>query len=166
MLDSPRRHHGAPPRRIRETSKLHEKMQTIEINTKPLGIELLAIARDIETNGAWRNGIVILQDGSRIDCGGGWIENEDSANQKNEEAGIAGGLRQGVSYPNETAAGEFSPYSFGEDESGWQEKLMPVIYGADWEERENADEESRKVYATIQAAFQNLAQFTADELEA
>ena len=132
-------------------------MKTIEINSKTLGIELLAVERDHEAGSAWRNGIVILEDGSRIDCGGGWIENEESANQKNEEAGIAGGLRQGVSYPNETVVGEFSPYSFGEDESGWQDKAMAAIYGADWEERENADDEARDVHSAIQKALATIA---------
>ncbi len=130
-------------------------MKTIEINSKTLRIELLAVERDEAA--AWRNGIVILEDGSRIDCGGGWIENEESANQKNEEAGIAGGLRQGVSYPNETVVGEFSPYSYGEDESGWQDKVMTAIYGADWEEREDADDEAREVHASIQKALATLA---------
>ena len=132
-------------------------MKTIEINNKTIALELLAIERDSEPSVAWRNGVVILDDGTRIDCGGGWIENEESANQKNEEAGIAGGLRQGVSYPNETVVGEFTPYSYGEDESGWQEKLMPVLYGADWENREDADDEAREAYAAIQDALKALA---------
>ena len=53
-------------------------MKNIEINGKTIALELLTIESDHETLGAWRNGIVILEDGTRIDCGGGWIENEES----------------------------------------------------------------------------------------
>jgi len=132
-------------------------MKNIEINGKTIALELLTIESDHETLGAWRNGIVILEDGTRIDCGGGWIENEESANQANEEAGIAGGLRQGVSYPNETVVGDFTAYGYGEDVSGWKYKLMPYLYGADWEDREDADDEAREAHAAIQQAFATLA---------
>jgi len=137
--------------------KPEKSMVSIEIKGQILGIELLAGDRDHEAGSAWRNGIVILKDGSRIDCGGGYIESIRSAEQKNEEAGIAGGLRQGVYYPNQTIAGEYTPYSFGEDESGWKAKVMPAIYGADWEERENADDEAREVHAAIQKALATIA---------
>ena len=128
----------------------------IEINGKSIALELLAIERDCEAGSAWRNGTVIL-DGTRIDCGGGWIENEASANQANEEAGIAGGLRRWVSYPTETVVGEFTAYGYGEDESGWQASLMTYLYGAGWEAREEADDEAREVHAAIQKALATLA---------
>jgi hypothetical protein len=140
-------------------TKPAHKMKTtnIKINDISIDLELLAIERDPETNGAWRNGIAVLRDGTRIDCGGGWIEGVESANNKNEELGIAGGLRQGVRYPNEVVEGDFSPYRFGEDESGWEEKLMPVIYGSNWQNREDADEEVRSVHAAIQEALASIA---------
>lgn len=126
-------------------------MNTITINGKSFQIELRAVEDD---NGStWRNGEAQLPDGTRFLCGGGWIENAESANLKNEEAGIAGGLRQGVFYPNETFAGEFTPYAFGEDESGWENQLMPYLYGENWEDREEADDERRAVHQTIQEAL-------------
>jgi hypothetical protein len=133
-----------------------KNMTTIAINGKTLGIKLGPIASDGGL-GAWRNGTIILEDGTRIDCGGGWVENEEGANQRNEAAGIAGGMRQGVWYPNETHAGDYVPYKYGEDESGWQEPLMQVLYGEGWENHEDADEEVRDVYASIQDALSALA---------
>lgn len=138
-----------------ETTNQTTKMKTIEINGNNLGIELNAIERDEAA--AWRNGTIILEDGTRISGGGGWIMNEESANLANEEAGIAGGLRQGVSYPNETVAGDFVAYAYGEDESGWQDAVMTALYGAEWEDREEADEEAREVHANIQKALKTLA---------
>ena len=132
-------------------------MKTITINNIEIQLDLLPIQRDSASNAGWRNGIATLPDGSRIDCGGGWIETDESAEIANEAAGIAGGLRQGVSYPNETVAGQYTPYTIGEDESGWQGHLMPAIYGADWEEREDADDEADEAYAKIQKALAALA---------
>ena len=152
-----RSHHGDDENKKTNQTKPKMKTTNIKINDIPIDLELLAIERDFESNGAWRNGIAVLRDGTRIDCGGGWIESAESANEKNEELGIAGGLRQGVTYPNEVVEGDFSPYRFGEDESGWEKKLMPVIYGANWENREDADEEVRSVHAAIQKALASIA---------
>ena len=143
-------------------------MKTYIINQIALTIALGLIdrnppERDDETGElffsgcGWRNGSVTLPDGTSVDCGGGWIENESSANHANEEAGIAGGLRQGVSYPNETVVGEYTPYDFGEDESGWESRLMSVLYGAEWEDREDADDLRRSTHATIPKALATLA---------
>lgn len=132
-------------------------MNTIKIKGQTLRLELLAVERDCESEGAWRNGIVILGDGTRIDCGGGWIENEESANQKNEEAGIAGGLRQGVSYLNETIVGEYTPYSYGEDERGWESYLMPALLGGDWAKLDADGEIAEEAYRKIQKALAALA---------
>jgi len=112
---------------------------------------------DTETGAAWKNGTVTTPDGDMVDMGGGWIENEESANQKNEEAGIAGGLRQGVSYPNETVAGSFSAYGYGEDESGWQKEIMPLVLGEDWENADEADEAARQIFDAVQAEMARLA---------
>jgi hypothetical protein len=132
-------------------------MKTIQINKILIEVELLPSERDSDTNAGWRNGIVTLPDGDTIDCGGGWIETDESAEITNEAAGIAGGIRQGVSYPNETTAGQFTPYEIGEDESGWENDIMPAIYGDDWQEREDADDELEDVYDKIQAALASLA---------
>jgi hypothetical protein len=134
-----------------------QPMKTIIINKIALTVELAPAARDSDTNAGWRNGIVTLPDGMTVDCGGGWIETDESAELANESAGIASGIRQGVFYPNETTAGQFTPYEIGEDESGWQNHIMPAIYGDDWEEREDADDELEDVYAKIQADLAELA---------
>lgn len=118
---------------------------------------LLDADSDRETGAAWMNGQVTTPDGETVDMGGGWIESEESANQKNEEAGIAGGLRQGVSYLNETVPGEFTAYSYGEDESGWQNKIMPLILGEDWEENDEADEIARQIFASVQTEMTRIA---------
>jgi hypothetical protein len=132
-------------------------MKTIQINKISLTLQLLPAERDSAANAGWRNGIVILPDGARIDCGGGWIETEESAEIANEASGIAGGLRQGVSYPNETTAGQFTPYEIGEDESGWENHIMPAIYGTAWKSREDADDELEEVYSQIQSSLATLA---------
>ncbi len=130
-------------------------MKNIIINQISLTVELLPVERD--TNAGCRNGIVILPNGRRVGCGGGWIETEESAEIANEAAGIAGGIRQGVFYPNETIAGQYTPYEIGEDESGWENHIMPAIYGDDWESREDADDELEEVFQTIQTALATLA---------
>ena len=131
-------------------------MKHVKIKGQTLTIKLLAVERDHEAGSAWRNGIFFLEDGTRIACGGGWIENKESANQKNEEAGIAGGLRQGVRYPNENIAGKYTPYSYGEDESGWESYLMPALIGGDWEDRDADGEIAEEAYRQIQAALTEL----------
>lgn len=137
----------------------------IEIAGITLTLELGPIEKDHDTGGQWRNGTVILPEGRRVSCGGGWIENEETADRENERLGIAGGLRQGVSYPNEVQAGDFTPYAYGEDETGWQEVIMPLILAGNpeaktaehWSEVEDADEIARDAYRKIQESFQGLA---------
>jgi len=111
---------------------------------------------DTETGAAWKNGTVTTSDGDMVDMGGGWIENDESASQKNEEAGIAGGLRQGVSYPNETVSGSFTAYGYGEDESGWQKKIMPLVFG-NWEDADDADEIARQIFDAVQTEMTRIA---------
>lgn len=121
-----------------------------------------AILNDPETDEsvpcAWRNGEVTLPDGTTVPMGGGWIQNEESANQANELAGIAGGLRQGVRYPNETCVGDYAPYGYGEDESGWQELVMPVLLGEDWREHEYGDEIACRVFDAVQDELKSQAE--------
>jgi hypothetical protein len=133
-------------------------MKTTKMIFNGVILDLALGPRETDRDGsAWRCGTVSF-DASTVACGGGWIESEESANQKNEEAGIAGGLRQGVSYPNETIGGDFSPYAYGEDESGWQESVMRRICGDQWEEMEDADDMAREVYAAIQTELAKLAE--------
>lgn len=88
---------------------------------------------DTDTGAKWRSGEVIPPNrGTSIPMGGGWIESDESANMRNEEAGIAGGMSQGVWYPKQTLEGSFRPFTLGEDESGWQITLMPLILGPDY----------------------------------
>ncbi len=123
-----------------------------------LELELGPVETDKETGASWRNGTVFFDaPETLLDCGGGWIETKKSAEQRNEESGIAGGLRQGISYPNEVRAGDYTPYEYGEDESGWQDLLMARIFGDDWFKREDADERAREVYAAIQEELAKLA---------
>lgn len=129
-------------------------MKRITINGKNLEIKLEDMNED--RYAAWRNGIVTLENGTRIECGGGWIANEEDANAANEEAGIADGMRAGVWYPYETHEGDFIPYEYGEDESGWQNEIMTELYGSEWEDREDSDEEVREVYRKIQNALKTL----------
>jgi len=139
--------------------KTEKQIGRVIYNGVILDLALAPVQTDKEPWSAWRNGKVTF-DGrlaGTYDCGGGWIENEGSANQKNEEAGIAGGLRQGVSYPNETAAGSYTPYGYGEDESGWQEAIMSRIFGEDWANDDDADENARNVHAAIQKGLAKLA---------
>ena len=140
--------------------KVTNPSQTEELNELIADLVRSAILDDVESEhegAAWKNGIVMTPDGYMIDMGGGWIENKESANQKNEEAGIAGGLRQGVSYPNETVAGSFSAYEYGEDESGWQQKIMPFVFGENWEEHDDADEVARQIFDAVRDEMTKMA---------
>jgi len=120
-----------------------------------------AILGDLESDsscgGKWRSGEVTTPDGDSVSMGGGWIETAESANQANEEAGIAGGLRQGVFYPNETIAGQFRPYSMGEDESGWQKEIMPIVLGENWEDHDDARDIAERIYSAVQEELARLA---------
>ena len=107
---------------------------------------------DNDTVVTWRNGQVDTGEYT-IPMGGGWIASPAMAAAENERAGIAGGLRQGVSYPNETVAGEFVPYSYGEDESDWEGELMPLLLGEKWEDHADADEIARALFDAVQAAL-------------
>jgi hypothetical protein len=132
-------------------------MKTITINNHPLSLALGPIERDHDSGAAWRSGTATPEGGSPIPCGGGWIESKDSADQANEEVGIAGGLRQGVSYPNEVQPGDYRPYSLGEDESGWEDDIMPLLYGPEWKSHEDVREHLAATYAAIQNALEKLA---------
>lgn len=120
-----------------------------------------AILEDIETDRdcgtQWRNGLATAPDGRQIPMGGGWIANEDTANRQNELAGIAGGMRQGVWYPNETLPGAFIPYEYGEDESGWQDEIMPSLLGEDWRENDDADDIARELFQQVQDELERQA---------
>jgi hypothetical protein len=115
------------------------------------------IENDCSVPCTWRNGEVTTPGGDAVPMGGGWIESAESADLKNEELGIAGGLRQGVSYPNEVQAGAYTPYGYGEDESGWQDAVMPVLLGEDWQQHPDADDAARKIFAAVQAELASLA---------
>lgn len=86
------------------------------------------IDSDKTTGAAWRNGRVIAPNGETIPMGGGWIEN-----------------------------GEYVPYARGEDESGWEEKIMPFFLGKDWDDHPLADEWTNMIFADIQSTLANLA---------
>lgn len=120
--------------------------------------ELDPLETDQDTGAAWRNGEVTNPiTGETISMGGGWVESEESADMANEEAGIAGGLRQGVWYPNETVVGQFTPYKYGEDESGWQAEIMPSIYGDGWEDHPDAEDTSEEIFKAVQAELRRQA---------
>lgn len=146
----------------------------IEIAGMTLTLELGPIEKDHDAGSQWCNGTVILPDGRRVSCGGGWIESEEAADQENERLGIAGGLRQGASYPNEVKAGDFTPYAYGEDETGWQEVIMPLTLAtkqhfhavSHWSEMQDADDMARITYAMIQEGFQKIAELSPEPLAA
>lgn len=105
----------------------------------------------------WRSGAVTTPDGDQILMGGGWVEDAESAGQKNEELGIAGGLRQGVQYPNEVCPGDYSPYARGEDCSGWEDEILPLVLGDQWQEHEDYIEVANRIYNAVQEAMTRIA---------
>lgn len=128
----------------------------IRIHNRTLALALSPVERDPEIGCAWRNGVVTLSDGHAVDCGGGWIESQESADQKNEELGIAGGVRQGVSYPNTVRVGDYTPYRLGEDESDWVDHIMPHLLGGRWGTYPELDDEIRSAHAEIQKGLKAI----------
>lgn len=129
-------------------------MKTITLNNKALTLSLDAIERDTETGAQWRNGKIQI-DGQTVSGGGGWILSEKLANVENEERGV--NLSATQNWPNAVQAGDFQPYEFGEDESGWESTIMPLLYGAEWENSEDSRDLEAQVFADIQKNFAEIA---------
>ena len=141
-----------------------EYYKKVEVNGKSLTLELNGVQRYYDPQSIWRNGAVKLPNGQKIDCGGGFIETEKSALEKNNELGISGGMSQGVWYPNAAHAGDFTPYKIGEDGSGWDEKLMPYVY-ENWDELDEDEkhELTNNVYDEIQKHFSEIFSHQSEE---
>ena len=128
-------------------------MKTITINGKALSLKLDPIEKDSETGAQWCNGEIEI-DGEHVYGGGGWILSEKTAEIENAERGV--NLDANPNWPNAVRAGDFQPYQFGEDESGWETIVMPKIYGENWEDLEDSRDLERSTFQAIQSALSSL----------
>jgi len=108
----------------------------------------------LRDHGGFLNGSVMTHLGNHVRVGGGIVHDDQSANSENEAAGIAGGMRQGVWYPNQTSVGDFEPYE-GHD-NGYLDGLARDT-GIDIENDHDAWRELvDRVQEATMRAYQNL----------